>query len=87
MSTTTGCAVSPNDGEPRIAARLLLLAVEGYRVALSPLLGGFCRYQPSCSVYAEEAIRRHGAREGGLLAVKRLARCHPFHPGGYDPVP
>jgi uncharacterized protein len=87
VSTRTGCAVSPNDGEPRIAARLLLLAIDAYRVALSPLLGGFCRYQPSCSVYAEEAIRRHGAREGGLLAVKRLARCHPFHPGGYDPVP
>lgn len=87
MSTRIGCAVSPSGGEPRIVARLLLLAVEAYRVALSPLLGGFCRYQPSCSVYAEEAIRRHGARVGGLLALKRLARCHPFQPGGYDPVP
>ena len=87
MSTRTGCAVSSEGGEPRIVARVLLLGVEAYRVALSPLLGGFCRYQPSCSVYAEEALRRHGARRGGLLAVKRLARCHPFHPGGYDPVP
>ncbi len=87
MSTRTGCAVSPSVGGPRIAARVLLLGVEAYRVALSPLLGGFCRYLPSCSVYAEEAIRRHGARRGGLLALKRLARCHPFHPGGYDPVP
>lgn len=87
MSTRTGCGVSPRGGEPRIAARLLLLGVEAYRMGLSPLLGGFCRYSPSCSLYAEEAIRRHGARRGGLLALKRLARCHPFHPGGYDPVP
>ena len=87
MSTRTGCAVSPGGGGPRLVARVLLLGVEAYRVALSPLLGGFCRYHPSCSVYAEEAIRRHGARRGGLLAVKRLARCHPFHPGGFDPVP
>jgi len=87
VSTRIGCVVSTEGGEPRIAARILLLGVEAYRVALSPLLGGFCRYGPSCSVYAEEAIRRHGARRGGLLAMKRLARCHPFHPGGYDPVP
>ena len=87
MSTRTGYAVSPRAGEPRIAARILLLGVNAYRVALSPLLGGFCRYWPSCSLYAQEAIRRHGARRGALLAVKRLARCHPFHPGGHDPVP
>lgn len=86
MSTKTGSDVSSPAGQ-RIAARVLLLAVEAYRVALSPLLGGFCRYWPSCSVYAGEAIRRHGARRGALLAVRRLARCHPFHPGGYDPVP
>ena len=87
MSTRTGYAVSSRAGEPRIAARILLLGVNAYRVALSPLLGGFCRYWPSCSLYAQEAIRRHGARRGALLAVKRLARCHPFHPGGHDPVP
>jgi putative membrane protein insertion efficiency factor len=54
---------------------------------LSPLLGGHCRFSPSCSLYAGEALRRHGAFAGARLAVKRLARCHPFRPGGYDPVP
>jgi putative membrane protein insertion efficiency factor len=63
------------------------LLIEGYRLALSPLLGGFCRYEPSCSRYGEEAIRRHGAARGLVLTLRRLARCHPFRPGGYDPVP
>ena len=72
---------------PGRTARLLLLLVEGYRVLLSPLLGGHCRFWPSCSVYAEGAIRRHGARRGGALAVSRLLRCQPFHRGGIDPVP
>ena len=72
---------------PAWAARFLLLLVEAYRVALSPLLGGHCRYWPSCSTYAEEAIRRHGARRGAALAVRRVLRCHPFRPGGFDPVP
>jgi hypothetical protein len=72
---------------PRAGARALLVALEAYRVTLSPLLGGHCRYLPSCSVYAEEAIRRHGARRGMWLAVGRVLRCHPFHRGGLDPVP
>jgi putative membrane protein insertion efficiency factor len=72
---------------PGVAARALLLGIEVYRVTLSPLLGGFCRFQPSCSVYAAEAVRRHGARRGALLAVRRLLRCQPFHRGGFDPVP
>jgi len=71
---------------PGRAARLLLLAVEAYRVLLSPLLGGHCRFWPSCSAYAEEAIRRHGARRGSALALARLLRCQPFHRGGIDPV-
>jgi len=72
---------------PGLLARALLLGVEAYRVTLAPLVGGYCRYVPSCSVYAEEALRRHGARRGALLAVSRLLRCHPFHAGGHDPVP
>ena len=67
--------------------RALLLLVEAYRVSLSPLIGGHCRFWPSCSAYAEEAIRRYGARRGVTLAARRLLRCHPFHPGGVDPVP
>jgi len=78
---------SASCARPARAARLLLLLVEAYRVALSPLLGGHCRYWPSCSAYAEEAIRRHGARRGAALAVRRVLRCHPFCAGGFDPVP
>ena len=66
---------------------LLLLLVRGYRRFVSPLLRPSCRFAPSCSAYAEEALRRHGGVRGGWLAVRRIARCHPFHPGGYDPVP
>ncbi len=69
------------------AARALLLLIEAYRVTLSPLIGGYCRFLPSCSRYAEEALLKHGARKGSQLALRRLLRCHPFHPGGPDPVP
>lgn len=59
-----------------------------YQVALSPLKGGpTCRFYPSCSHYALEAVERHGVVKGGVLATKRVLKCHPFHPGGYDPVP
>ena len=66
------------------AARGLLLV---YRYGVSPLLGPRCRFYPSCSSYALEAIDLHGALQGGWLSARRLARCHPWHPGGYDPVP
>lgn len=66
---------------------LLILFVRGYQVALSPLLPAACRYTPTCSHYAIEALEKHGALRGGWLALKRIARCHPFRPGGYDPVP
>jgi putative membrane protein insertion efficiency factor len=80
-------ASSASDARGGRTARALLLLVEAYRVALSPLLGGHCRYWPSCSAYAEEALRKHGARRGASLAARRLLRCHPFHAGGIDPVP
>jgi putative membrane protein insertion efficiency factor len=66
---------------------LLVLMVRAYQVALSPLLPAACRYYPSCSAYAIEALERHGAIRGSWLALRRIGRCHPFRPGGYDPVP
>ncbi len=66
---------------------LLILLVRGYQMALSPLLPASCRYYPSCSAYAVEALQRHGAIRGSWLAIRRIGRCHPFRPGGYDPVP
>ncbi|MBZ6378260.1 membrane protein insertion efficiency factor YidD [Pacificimonas flava] len=67
--------------------RALLLLVRVWQRALSPLFGPTCRFQPTCSHYAAEAIERHGAGKGGLLALRRLLRCHPLGPSGYDPVP
>ena len=68
-------------------ARLLVGAIALYRRFLSPWLPPSCRYEPSCSAYALEAIRRHGAVRGSVLALKRVARCHPWAPGGIDRVP
>jgi putative membrane protein insertion efficiency factor len=64
-----------------------MLLVNGYRHSVGPLLPPRCRFAPSCSAYALEALGEHGALRGSWLAVRRIARCHPFHPGGYDPVP
>ena len=61
--------------------------VRGYQLFVRPLLPPACRFQPSCSEYAREALGQHGLLRGGWLAVRRLGRCHPFHPGGYDPPP
>jgi len=66
---------------------LLLLLVRVYQLGISPFLGQNCRFYPSCSNYAAEAIREHGALRGGALAAKRLCKCHPWHEGGLDPVP
>ncbi len=67
--------------------RFLMLLIRAYQLAISPLLGPRCRFYPSCSCYAHEAIERHGPALGLWLAIKRILRCHPFTPGGYDPVP
>ncbi len=68
-------------------ARLLVMVVRGYQIAISPLLPPACRYTPTCSQYAIDALRRHGALKGSWLALRRIGRCHPFRRGGYDPVP
>ncbi|GAB3655095.1 hypothetical protein GCM10027589_14190 [Actinocorallia lasiicapitis] len=68
-------------------AWLFIGVVKGYRKVISPLLPPTCRFEPSCSAYGLEALQTHGALRGGWLTIARIARCHPFHPGGYDPVP
>ena len=66
---------------------LVILLLRGYKLAISPLLGQRCRFHPSCSSYAMEAVERFGVLRGGWLGIKRIGRCHPLHPGGLDPVP
>jgi len=66
---------------------LVLAVLRGYKRWLSPMLGQRCRFHPSCSTYAAEAIERFGVIRGGWLGIVRLSKCHPFHPGGLDPVP
>ncbi|MDR7554892.1 MAG: membrane protein insertion efficiency factor YidD [Armatimonadota bacterium] len=67
--------------------RVLIGVIRTYQRVVSPLLPRSCRFYPSCSSYALEAIERHGSWRGVVLAVRRIVRCHPLHPGGYDPVP
>jgi uncharacterized protein len=67
--------------------QLIRLLIRVYQLAISPLLGARCRFYPSCSQYALEAVSVHGSLRGSALALRRIARCHPFHEGGYDPVP
>lgn len=66
---------------------LAIWPIRFYRYAISPMMGPHCRFEPSCSAYAEQAVQRHGLAGGGYLAVRRLLRCHPGCPGGHDPVP
>jgi len=71
----------------RLPQRLLVALVQGYRLLLKPWLGNACRFEPTCSAYALQALRQHGARVGGLLSASRVLRCHPWCDGGCDPVP
>jgi len=83
--------VPPARARPGAVARALaaplIVLIWVYRATLSPLVGGQCRFEPTCSRYAEEALRRHGVWRGTALTVGRLFRCHPFSRGGYDPPP
>ncbi|MGB6199434.1 MAG: membrane protein insertion efficiency factor YidD [Candidatus Acidiferrales bacterium] len=83
-------AAAPRDAAlnpPDWKARILLGVIGAYQAVLSPHMVSPCKFHPTCSRYAAEAIRTHGARRGAWLALRRLARCHPFGPGGFDPVP
>jgi putative membrane protein insertion efficiency factor len=71
----------------RVPSRVVVLLLRLYRTLISPLYGPTCRFYPSCSAYALEAVDRHGLTRGGWLSVRRLLRCHPWNPGGVDPVP
>jgi putative membrane protein insertion efficiency factor len=77
----------PVDVKPSRSARLAAALVRGYRYAISPLVGPHCRFHPTCSAYALEAFERHGFARGLGLTVRRVGTCHPWHPGGFDPVP
>lgn len=66
---------------------ILILLIRAYRYLISPLLGPHCRFYPTCSCYAQTALEQHGLIRGGWLGLRRLSRCHPWHPGGVDPVP
>lgn len=69
----------------RLPRRLLIGAVRGYQLFISPLLGAHCRFTPTCSAYFIESVERHGVLRGSWRGLRRILRCHPFHPGGYDP--
>jgi putative membrane protein insertion efficiency factor len=74
------------NSETGIAARFVAALLRGYKMVISPLLPSACRFTPTCSEYAREAVLRHGVGRGSLLAARRLLRCHPFSRGGFDPV-
>jgi len=66
---------------------VLILLIRLYKITISPFFPNTCRFHPTCSAYASEAIQKYGALKGGILAIKRIVKCHPFHKGGFDPVP
>lgn len=71
----------------RIVKKILIGIIKSYKFVISPILPSSCRFYPTCSSYTIEAIEKFGVGKGSVLAVKRIFKCHPFHPGGYDPVP
>ena len=80
-------SLTPQLRDRFVISKLLIALLRGYKRFISPLLGPRCRFVPSCSEYAMEALARFGAIKGSWLAARRVARCHPLHPGGHDPVP
>lgn len=71
----------------RFIEKILISLVRAYQIGISPYLGGHCRYRPTCSQYFIEAVEKYGALKGSWLGIRRILRCHPGRPGGYDPVP
>ena len=71
----------------KICSRILILLIRFYQICISPLFPATCRFYPTCSTYTLQAIKKHGPFKGLFLGIKRISRCHPFHEGGYDPVP
>jgi putative membrane protein insertion efficiency factor len=84
---TDGRAGPARPRDPGPAARAAMVLLRGYKLLVSPLFTGSCRFSPSCSTYTVQAIREHGALRGGWLGVRRVLRCHPFGGHGFDPVP
>ena len=82
-----GSAQLTTPAKSDMVAKLAMFLIKMYQLLISPLLGSACRFVPTCSEYASEAIVSHGVLKGSLLAIKRILRCHPFNPGGFDPVP
>ena len=82
-----GLCAGAGNGARRFLRGLCIAGIRVYQAGISPFFPVCCRYEPSCSVYAIEAIEKYGLVRGGLLAVRRILRCHPLRPGGYDPVP
>lgn len=87
MKSTDFLVACPREAHEIAACPTLQWLIRGYQIAISPMLGNRCRYFPSCSEYAIEALEKHGMFKGGWLGVRRIGRCHPWQPGGYDPVP
>jgi hypothetical protein len=87
MTVSPSVASSQAAARRGLGARIAVLLIRAYQIAAPPLARGHCRFTPSCSAYAREAIERHGCARGLVLAIRRIARCHPLGARGYDPVP